>query len=91
MMHLQNISAEEELAPQATHKKFLSVRREGTAVIKNFFTTAADGKNYSSNFCNLDAIGSGGKFSGRNGPTMASRLSPHWGDNWSGSSVVVSP
>jgi len=32
---------------EATYKKFLSIRREGTAVVKNFFTTAADGKNCS--------------------------------------------
>ncbi len=31
---------------EPTYKNFLSIRREGTAVVKNFFTTAADGKNY---------------------------------------------
>lgn len=55
-LHLQNVYSEEELAPQATHKKFLSVRREGAAVIKNFFTTAADGRNYGTKFYNADAI-----------------------------------
>ncbi len=40
--HLKNIFEEGELAP--------------SAVVKNFFTTAADGKNYSTNFYNLDAI-----------------------------------
>jgi hypothetical protein len=40
--HLKNIFDEGELVP--------------TAVVKNFFTTAADGKNYSANFYNLDAI-----------------------------------
>ncbi len=38
----QELTAEGELAP--------------SAVVKNFFTTAADGKNYSTNFYNLDAI-----------------------------------
>ncbi len=40
--HLKNIFEEGELARPA--------------VVKNFFTTAADGKNYSTNFYNLDAI-----------------------------------
>ena len=40
--HLQNIFEEGELAQDS--------------VVKNFFTTAADGKNYSTNFYNLDAI-----------------------------------
>ena len=40
--HLKRIFEEGELAPQA--------------VVKNFFTTAADGKNYSTNVYNLDAI-----------------------------------
>lgn len=31
---------------EPTYKKFLSIRREGTAVIKNFFTTAVARKNY---------------------------------------------
>ena len=40
--HLKNILEEGELAQES--------------VVKNFFTTAADGKNYSTNFYNLDAI-----------------------------------
>jgi hypothetical protein len=40
--HLKNIFEEGELAQ--------------ASVVKNFFTTAADGKNYSTNFYNLDAI-----------------------------------
>jgi len=40
--HLKNIFEEGELAQDS--------------VVKNFFTTAADGKNYSTNFYNLDAI-----------------------------------
>jgi len=44
--HLKNIFEEGELAPPA--------------VVKNFFTTAADGKKYSTNFYNLDAIISAG-------------------------------
>ena len=40
--HLQNIFEEGELAQDS--------------VVKNFFTTAADGKNYSTKFYNLDAI-----------------------------------
>jgi hypothetical protein len=40
--HLKSIFAEGELAPDS--------------VVKNFFTTAADGKNYATNFYNLDAI-----------------------------------
>lgn len=40
--HLKGIFAEGELAPDS--------------VIKNFFTTAADGKNYATNFYSLDAI-----------------------------------
>lgn len=40
--HLKNIFEEGELSPQA--------------VVKNFFTTAADGKNYNTQFYNLDAI-----------------------------------
>jgi hypothetical protein len=40
--HLKNIFEEGELAQES--------------VVKNFFTTAADGKNYSTNFYNLDAI-----------------------------------
>ena len=40
--HLKKIFEEGELAP--------------AAVVKNFFTTAADGKNYATNFYNLDAI-----------------------------------
>jgi hypothetical protein len=40
--HLKNIFEEGELAQNS--------------VVKNFFTTAADGKNYSTNFYNLDAI-----------------------------------
>jgi len=40
--HLKNIFEEGELAPPA--------------VVKNFFTAATDGKNYSTNFYNLDAI-----------------------------------
>ena len=40
--HLKNIFEEGELTQQA--------------VVKNFFTTAADGKNYSTKFYNLDAI-----------------------------------
>ena len=40
---------------EPTYKKFLSIRREGTAVKKNFFTTAADGKNCTVKFYNLDA------------------------------------
>lgn len=40
--HLKNIFEEGELAQEV--------------VVKNFFTTAADGKNYSTNFYNLDAI-----------------------------------
>ena len=40
--HLRNIFDEGELAQPA--------------VVKNFFTTAADGKNYSTNFYNLDAV-----------------------------------
>ena len=44
--HLKNIFEEQELAQPA--------------VVKNFFTTATDGKNYSTNFYNLDAITSVG-------------------------------
>jgi len=40
--HLKNIFEEGELAQES--------------VVKHFFTTAADGKNYSTNFHNLDAI-----------------------------------
>lgn len=40
---------------EPTYKKFLSIRREGTAVVKNFFTTAADGKNCTVKFYSLDA------------------------------------
>jgi hypothetical protein len=40
--HLKGIFEEGELAQNA--------------VVKNFFTTAADGKNYATNFYNLDAI-----------------------------------
>jgi len=40
--HLKNIFEEAEL--------------DQTAVVKNFFTTAADGKKYNTNFYNLDAI-----------------------------------
>jgi hypothetical protein len=40
--HLKKIFAEEELAPYS--------------VVKKFFTTAADGKQYETNFYNLDAI-----------------------------------
>ena len=40
--HLKNIFDEGELAQDS--------------VVKKFFTTAADGKNYSTNFYNLDAI-----------------------------------
>lgn len=40
--HLKNILEEGELAPDS--------------VVKNFFTTAADGKDYRTNFYNLDAI-----------------------------------
>ncbi|MEA3546912.1 MAG: RhuM family protein [Thermodesulfobacteriota bacterium] len=40
--HLKNIFAEEEL--------------DEKAVVKNFFTTAADGKKYQTNFYNLDGI-----------------------------------
>ncbi len=40
--HLKKIFAEEELDPDS--------------VVKKFFTTAADGKNYETNFYNLDAI-----------------------------------
>lgn len=40
--NIKNIFEEGELAPES--------------VVKNFFTTAADGKNYSTNFYNLDAI-----------------------------------
>jgi len=40
--HLKNIFEEGELDPES--------------VVKNFFTTAADGKNYNTNFYNLDAI-----------------------------------
>ncbi len=40
--HLKSIFEEGELDPES--------------VVKNFFTTAADGKNYSTNFYNLDAI-----------------------------------
>jgi hypothetical protein len=40
--HLKSIFAEGELAPDS--------------VVKKFFTTAADGKNYATNFYNLDAI-----------------------------------
>ncbi len=40
--HLKNIFAEEEL--------------DEISVVKNFFTTAADGKKYKTNFYNLDAI-----------------------------------
>ncbi len=40
--HLKNIFDERELVPDA--------------VVKNFFTTAADGKEYRTNFYNLDAI-----------------------------------
>ena len=40
--HLKSIFEEGELAPES--------------VVKNFFTTAADGKKYSTNFYNLDAI-----------------------------------
>ena len=41
-MHLRNVFAESEL--------------QADSVIKEFLTTAADGKNYSTNFYNLDAI-----------------------------------
>ena len=44
-LHLQNVYAEEELVPQATHKKFLSVRREGTRGVQRKV-----------DFYNLDAI-----------------------------------
>ena len=44
-LHLQNVYAEEELATQATHKKFLSVRREGTRDVQRQI-----------DFYNLDAI-----------------------------------
>src|SRR3989442_8203143 len=40
--HLKNILEEGELAQES--------------VVQNFFTTAADGKNYSTNFYNLDTI-----------------------------------
>ena len=40
--HLKNVFEESELVQES--------------VVKNFFTTAADGKNYSTNFYNLDAI-----------------------------------
>jgi len=40
--HLKNVFEDGELSPEA--------------VVKKFFTTAADGKNYDSNFYNLDAI-----------------------------------
>ena len=40
--HLKSIFAEGELSPNS--------------VVKNFFTTAADGKNYATNFYNLDVI-----------------------------------
>ncbi len=40
--HLKNIFAERELAE--------------SSVVKKFFTTAADGKNYQTSFYNLDAI-----------------------------------
>ena len=33
-LHIQNIYVEEELAPEATHKKYLSVRQEGTRQVK---------------------------------------------------------
>ena len=49
-----------QLPSNPTHKKFLSVRREGTAVVKNFITTAADRKNYSIKFSNLNAVISAG-------------------------------
>ncbi len=32
--HILNIYEEEELAPESTHKKFLSVRKEGTRQVK---------------------------------------------------------
>ena len=41
-MHLRNVFSEREL--------------QADSVIKEFLTTAADGKNYSTNFYNLDAI-----------------------------------
>ena len=52
--HLKNIFEEGELTQQA--------------VVKNFFTTAADGKNYSTKFYNLDAIISVGS---RTAPTRS--------------------
>jgi len=33
-MHIRNIYAERELTPEATHKKFLSVRREGNRDVR---------------------------------------------------------
>ena len=44
-LHLQNIFEEEELDPEATHKKFLSVRREGSRDVQRQL-----------DFYNLDAI-----------------------------------
>ena len=44
-LHLRNVYAEEELTPQATHKEFLSVRREGTRDVQRQI-----------DFYNLDAI-----------------------------------
>ena len=43
--HLQNVYGEGELRPEATHKEFLSVRREGTRDVKRTL-----------DFYNLDAI-----------------------------------
>ena len=58
-LHLKNIFADNELVREATDKEFLSVQTDGeqveTAVVNNFFTTAAHAKISRTIFYMLDA------------------------------------
>ena len=54
--HILNIYKEGELSPEATHKKFLSVRKEGSRQVQRELE-AADGKKYLTDYWKDHEIG----------------------------------